>query len=534
MKSSIVAMGVIIFQMATADRIPYDWANQFGVIDYKNSILWNRDWRSNGLSFDGTWIIYPNMLGNDIKEGFEKENNEENKHENALTTRSYFNYDQGDYLLDRFTFGLTKNFDKKSVAIGGFKRTFSGDYDQYNNYSSQPIQQSYFFNYLSKDVKDLSKFSLGHFNTYAGFPDVEQNGLYDSRITNSNFTWERKFGYMDGLISFDNFLQKFKVRHSKSIFEGPRYLIRGSYKVEFSFLSSEDKITKINIISNFRNITVDTLITQRWSIFNVEHKNSWSRVSFGFFQEDENFHNNFGLRLKKKLESLSAYFQFQSERVNAHPYFIIVKKDNTPSSYNNNCVSSTLAINKQHIDGELTLFYNKDDANYWKRIFSESSNFTLAHKGIKLILNSSISDNFNLKLSYKMQDPLSLRSSGYGTILSLKAEGNFKLFQDHMILELTVDYNRLNRRKSGYFIDPIEKIPMFSEGRAEMASFKNIFNAGIAAYVNSLSFSFEWYNVYDIILNELDSEKDHRFFTHPALPSLGGQIIFKIGWEFYD
>ena len=35
MKSLIVAMGVIIFQMATADRIPYDWANQFGVIDYK-------------------------------------------------------------------------------------------------------------------------------------------------------------------------------------------------------------------------------------------------------------------------------------------------------------------------------------------------------------------------------------------------------------------------------------------------------------------------------------------------------------------
>ena len=248
----------------------------------------------------------------------------------------------------------------------------------------------------------------------------------------------------------------------------------------------------------------------------------------------EILHNNFGLRLQKKSESLAAYFQFQSQRVKAHPYFLIVNKDNTPSSYKNNYVSSTLVVNKQYIDGELILFYNKDDANYWKRIFSESSNFTLAHKGIKLILNSSISDNFNLKLSYKMQDPLSLRSSGYGTILSLKAEGNFKLFQDHMILELTGDYNRLNRRKSGYFIDPIEKIPMFSEGRAEMASFKNIFNAGITAYVNSLSFSFEWYNVYDIILNELDSEKDHRFFTHPALPSLGGQIIFKIGWEFYD
>ena len=64
------------------------------------------------------------MLGNDIKGGFEKENNVENKLENALTTRSYFNYDQGDYLLDRFAFGLTKNFDKKSVTIGGFKRTF--------------------------------------------------------------------------------------------------------------------------------------------------------------------------------------------------------------------------------------------------------------------------------------------------------------------------------------------------------------------------------------------------------------------------
>ena len=84
MKSLIVAIGVIILQIAEAHIIPYDWANQFGVIDYKNSILWNRDWRSNGLSFDGTWIIYPNMLGNEIKEGFEKENNVENKLENVL------------------------------------------------------------------------------------------------------------------------------------------------------------------------------------------------------------------------------------------------------------------------------------------------------------------------------------------------------------------------------------------------------------------------------------------------------------------
>ena len=82
MKSLIVAISVITLQIAEAHIIPYDWANQFGVIDYKNSILWNRDWRSNGLSFDGTWIIYPNMLGNEIKEGFEKENNVENKLEN--------------------------------------------------------------------------------------------------------------------------------------------------------------------------------------------------------------------------------------------------------------------------------------------------------------------------------------------------------------------------------------------------------------------------------------------------------------------
>ena len=50
--------------------VPFDWGGQFGYVSRGGAIMWNQDWRSNRLLFDGTWAIYPRMYGHEIENGF--------------------------------------------------------------------------------------------------------------------------------------------------------------------------------------------------------------------------------------------------------------------------------------------------------------------------------------------------------------------------------------------------------------------------------------------------------------------------------
>ena len=37
----------------TIENIPFDWSGQFGFVSHNGTILWNKDWSSNQLFFDG-------------------------------------------------------------------------------------------------------------------------------------------------------------------------------------------------------------------------------------------------------------------------------------------------------------------------------------------------------------------------------------------------------------------------------------------------------------------------------------------------
>ena len=84
--------------------LPFDWGGQFGYVNSHGAILWNTDWRSNRLFFDGTWAIYPTMFGPEIEEGFNLDHLLQIKDLDTTGINSNFKYVQGDYLLDRFDF----------------------------------------------------------------------------------------------------------------------------------------------------------------------------------------------------------------------------------------------------------------------------------------------------------------------------------------------------------------------------------------------------------------------------------------------
>ena len=121
--------------------IPFDWSGQFGYVNKNGAIMWNQDWQSGRLLFDGTWSVYPKMYGNEIEEGFVSQSADTSNFDSSLV-KSYFKYDQGDYSLDRFSLGTNYTGNGRQVHFHAFKRSFYGAYGQYNNQSNQPIQQS--------------------------------------------------------------------------------------------------------------------------------------------------------------------------------------------------------------------------------------------------------------------------------------------------------------------------------------------------------------------------------------------------------
>ena len=94
--------------------VPFDWAGQFGYVNKNGAILWNEDWRSNRLLFDGTWAIYPRLFGPEIEDGFLNQSPDTSNFDSSRVT-SYFKYDQGDYLLDRFSFGTNYHGNGRQV-----------------------------------------------------------------------------------------------------------------------------------------------------------------------------------------------------------------------------------------------------------------------------------------------------------------------------------------------------------------------------------------------------------------------------------
>ena len=73
MKSTILFIFCSILFSQNIQVIPYDWGGQFGYVNKGGVMMWNQDWRSNRLLFDGTWAVYPRMYGNEIEAGFNKE-----------------------------------------------------------------------------------------------------------------------------------------------------------------------------------------------------------------------------------------------------------------------------------------------------------------------------------------------------------------------------------------------------------------------------------------------------------------------------
>ena len=525
------------------DFIPFDWGGQFGYVNKNGSIMWNEDWESNRLFFDGTWSIYPTMYGHQIETGFSmrqtlldpgyQANPKVNLSADSSQVTSWFKYDQGDYVLDRFSMGVNYKGENRQVKFDAFKRSYAGVFGQYANNSNQPIQQSYIASYASTKDSDESGISMGHFNTYSGMADTTSRGLINNRITTTHSFWNRSFGQFKSKLSTDQFLQRYQANHSLSVFTGVRYLTRSEIVGELQW---EDNFT-FGVRKNIRNVRMDSLITTRWNRYYLKGQMSFINLDIGLKSLNKKMNLDYTIGIKYKLKSFLVNAGVGKIVKPVHPYYLFQKYSET--------ISPVTIISKYNTginwNGELssasvTLSNLSDTNDYWDIVISDTANNlwqNSEHHQLNLNYKTSMIPFVDFEIKYATQNSINIYGGGIGYFLNYNIKSNLSLFDGFMLVDLKLGVDRYIKRLNNSIIDPIEMIPMTVYSKEKLDDIA-LLNGSITVYVSTVTIKYEWFNITEMILVSMGSDQDNFFEIHPEMPRLGRQVNLSVEWHFLD
>jgi len=508
--------------------IPFDYGGQFGYLQNEGTIFWNEDWRSNGLLFDGTWNVYPRKFGPEIESGFYA-NNQPPELDSILTT-SYFTYDMGDYNLDRFSCGATYSAHGRSTTIHGFKRTYSGHYNQYYDETNQPIQQSYFANYASKKESTYSQVSIGHFNTYSGIADSTSRGLIDHNITSMNLIWDKDFGSMKAQFLMDQNLERMKATHSLSAFSGVRYLTRSQYRLNLSKRSFRFDMTKNN-----RNVRMGDLLNQSWLNVDAGFNMYGVEATVGAVRLDTTSSFNYNLMYERSLKSMTARLSTEKIAKPFHPYYALV--ENVGAMRLTDISKSKVELNwlgqKNELDLAITFIFDNNFFSYSGvdpyPLYAEKNEMSQ----LSFKYTTSMVPFVRMGLSYASQTIGRVYDGGIGYFLNYFIQSDFNLFDGFMAVELGAEVDRYISRHNSSLIHPIEMVPTDLDLDAKMDNI-NLLNGFVRAKVSTFTIQYEWFNITEMILAEMGAELTNFYKIHPEMPLVGRQANLSVEWHFLD
>ena len=527
--------------------IPFDWGEQFGYVNKDGAIMWNEDWQSNRLFFDGTWSNYPKMYGNEIEDGFLNQTPDTSMYDSSRVT-SYFKYDQGDYLLDRFSLGTQYLGQGRNVHFHAFKRSYAGTYGQYGNNSNQPIQQSYTVSYESKKGNDHSGISLGHFNTYSGIADSSTRGLIDNRITIANTFWDRSFGVFKTKISIDQFLQRYLANHSLSEFTGVRYLTRSRILGNLGWTGPDGTTFHFGTEFNQRNTRIDSLKNVNWS--KLYFKGDWADLHgmMGLVISEDEMVPEIELNYFKNFERYFVSFEYDKNVKPTHVYESQIK------------LTRKILTQKTTITGELGWKSRKNKIsftgshfnfyNYMENIYTPFLS-GIPPSGLIEYLHSNYGFNYqttsipflDVNFTYSNQKTDNVLSDGIADKFNLNTKTHFSLFDGFMLVDASLSLNGWLNREWSASMHPIEMIPVSNYSGWEMWPVPDsteelddvwFVNGSITAYVSTFTIKYEWFNISEMILASIGSDQDNFFEIHPEMPRLGRQMNLSLEWHFLD
>jgi len=491
--------------------------------------MWNQDWQSSRLLFDGTWSLYPKMYGNEIEEGFINQSPDTSNFDSSLV-KSYFKYDQGDYSLDRFSLGTNYTGNGRQVHFHAFKRSFYGAYGQYNNQSNQPIQQSYLGSYESQKGKEHAGISVGHFNTYSGIADSTTRGLIDNRITTINTFWDQSFGQFNSKVNFDQFMQRHIINHSLSSYKGVRYLTRSRIIGELYW---KDNIT-IGAEKNMRSIRMDTLKIADWNRLYIKDQLSLFDIDLGVTSLNDKRNIDYNIGMNYQLKSFLINVGIEKLVKPIHPYYLF-------QNYSENIDSISVTSNYHagiDWDGELSnasiIFSHLTDNNdYWDIVIPEPATFKAEHSQLNINYQTSLIPFIDFEINYATRNKGNIYGGGIGSFLNYNIKSRLSLFDRFMLVDLKLGVDIYFNRLNNSIIHPVEVVPMtvYTE---EALNDISLINGTITAYVSTFTIKYEWLNIREMILASIGSDKDNYFDVHPEIPLLKRQTNLSVEWDFLD
>jgi hypothetical protein len=513
----------------------YDLVDQFGVVSKDGGLLWNDDWHSNGLLFDGTWANFPWTYGPLIKNGY-MENSVNIEKEDSNSVHSFFNYQQGDYRLDKFLLGLKYKDNSRNIYFNGFKRNYSGPYNQYYNTTTQPIQQSYFFSYDSKKSGEYGGIKIGHFNTLSNLVDSLDDSSINSRITSSNIFYNLYYDNIEFSTNVDQFMQRYQAQNSRSYFENVRYLSRSRFLLGLKSFNSFGDYLHFKIKYNARNVKIGYGHFNSWIKTDIEGRKGWLDLNVGTIKIKNKFDYNYKIKLNKK----SNIFEWNLENSRTNKIFHPIYKFYQTELFNS--------------DNDLTYQITSSKASFsWfdksMRIHSSFSTFSESkNKLINNLKNNQLKSNFmslnfnyrvelfslyKLELDYNLQDPDSYYSGGYGNWIELNSYSKINLFKNYMDINLIFGFKHIGNRTSSSYLNIIEMVPINQSSDKKLDDV-NYFSSEISVKVSDFMIKYEWKNISEIILNGLGLESNNLYEIHPDMPPIGRQSNVSIEWHFRD
>ena len=334
----------------------------------------------------------------------------------------------------------------------------------------------------------------------------------------------------------DQFMQRFNLVHSNSIFDKVRYLGRRKFRLGFKKYSSSE-FFEANFIYNSRSVNFDNMQTNSWSKLYLNLKKEPLLLNLGYFKTKYNYGLDYLIEIKKNISSID--FLFETSLINKlyHPnhvymYSGLYKQDTYKvfsskfsMKWSNERSKILLSVNA------LSELNNKLLEKIIPTIVDDSELIDNQSYCLQLLSTRKLLDGSEIKFNYEQRNPYHYASGGYGRLIKLNFIKNIKYFQKYMNSIVSMEYTFFGDRLSRSRINYIEQTPYFAEQLIKLDNV-SLLNSYIKISVSDFTFKYEWKNLTEIIQKATTKENTIYTRVNPEMLPIGTLMNFSVEWHF--
>ena len=525
MLRNILTFSASVIFSQNIENISYDFIKHQGHILNKGSLVWNEDWHSNGLFFDGTFANYPSTYGPVIDRGFLKPV-EEISSLDSLKTLSYFDYVQGDYYLDNLDLGIKYLSSDRVINLHAFKRRYAGAYNHYNYGigTISPIHYTFLGDYNFRRNNENLFISVGNFNSDYGLLDSSNASFLDSRITSSSLKYDNQLDSLLFNLDYNIFFQRLNGFHSSSIFEGVIYLTRTKINGSMMMLSSNKYNYGLSYNLNKRSLGLDAVKNFNWNIFYLFIQNKKSKYSLGLNSFKDGHDLIFSGRSNFQLGLISSKINYER----SHKPYHIAYSDSL-NFEQNDCIwiENSLQMKRFNIGFDFA----------FKNFERDIDHMGLPTKGnnlwISLYLSPVFQNDLELSIRFNRSITNEYINDGIGDRMRIRVGNNFNLFSNAMSVHYLFSVDGYMKRTTEYALTPVERYPL---KQVDSIPLQDLWvpSFTIKSFIKNVEITYEMNHVKNIINDYFGKENSEQIIFNKFYPSVVRLASLSITWNFLN